>query len=256
MGFHYQSKVKLLRLPLVDIAIGPDADGSRRTAIGIFALGQKSIGVFSIGQFSFGLITVSQFGIGILFGLGQFMGGLIVVAQFSIGLVMSLGQFAAGFYSIGMIALGYEGLAMAGWHYVPNNFLSGVLPYFKVFFINYGMYILYAVGGAFGIYILKIIFGFLAHGLSDAWTQVAEKAGLLNMVDGRARIVGINDTYVTINKDPVYLLTLELRTKDGQPHTVRKKTVVPRAVMHRFTPGAVIDVRYDENRPSRINLKF
>ena len=99
------SRARTLRgYPLVHIAFGRDAEGKRRVAKGVVA----------IGQFGIGLITVAQFGVGLLFGFGQFMVGLTVLAQFAGGLLLGIGQFATGYVAVGQIFLAYYGLGQLG----------------------------------------------------------------------------------------------------------------------------------------------
>lgn len=103
----YESKIKIFNLPLICIS-----------------LGEPAVGFIAIGQFAYGFITIAQFGVGLIFAFGQFTAGAYSIAQFSFGPVMSIGQFAFGWYSIGMLAVGYKGLHMIGWHFINNNFLG------------------------------------------------------------------------------------------------------------------------------------
>ncbi len=103
-GFEWQSARRYFGYPLIHIAIGRDAQGKRRVAKGIIA----------IGQFAVGLITVAQFGVGLLFGFGQFILGFTALAQFAGGVLVGVGQFASGYVAIGQLVLAYYGLAQLG----------------------------------------------------------------------------------------------------------------------------------------------
>ncbi len=103
-GIDWKTQTTLYGYPLVHIAFGRDAQGKRRVAKGVIA----------IGQFAIGVITIAQFGVGILFGFGQFIFSPIAVAQFAVALIFGLGQFATGYIAIGQFALGYYALAQMG----------------------------------------------------------------------------------------------------------------------------------------------
>ena len=64
-GFEWKSTTEVLGYPFIHIAFGKDANGRRRVARGVIA----------IGQFGIGLICIAQLGVGFLFGLGQLMVG-------------------------------------------------------------------------------------------------------------------------------------------------------------------------------------
>lgn len=127
-SYEYQSKRKILGLPILHINWG-----SRRTARGIIAIGMKSQGIFSIGLlsvgvFSCGLLSLGLFSFGVLavgimigagaFGIG-FLGfgaiafgivsfGAVSVGQFSFGAVAVGNYFATGAHATGHVAIGSE----------------------------------------------------------------------------------------------------------------------------------------------------
>jgi hypothetical protein len=104
-GFEWQSSQTFLGYPLIHVAVGKDAEGRRRVAKGVIA----------IGQFAVGLITIAQFGVGLLFGFGQFIVGFTALAQIALALYFGVGQFATGYVAVGQIVLAYYGLAQLGW---------------------------------------------------------------------------------------------------------------------------------------------
>ncbi len=103
-GFEWRSNAEFYGYPLVHIAFGQDANGKRRVAKGVIA----------IGQFGIGLITFAQVGIGFLFGFGQLMIGLTAISQVAITLLFGIGQLATGYVAIGQIVFGYYGLCQVG----------------------------------------------------------------------------------------------------------------------------------------------
>jgi len=96
-GYEWKSKVKIMGLPLIHIAIGRNKETGRLMV---------AKGIIAIGQFGIGLITIAQLGIGLLFGLGQLVFGVFAIGQFAGGLIFGLGQFAFGLTAIGQIAFG------------------------------------------------------------------------------------------------------------------------------------------------------
>jgi hypothetical protein len=104
----YLSKLTLLGLPLVHIAIGRGADGRyvRGIAKGWIAIGDVSFGVLlSVGGAAFGGITVGGVGLGVVT-----VGGLAIGALALGGL--AIGVLAAGGAAIGWAAA-FGGLAIA-----------------------------------------------------------------------------------------------------------------------------------------------
>jgi hypothetical protein len=105
-GYEWRSRAEFRGWPLVHIAWGRDANGRRKVARGVIA----------IGQFGIGAVTVAQFGVGLVFGFGQFVVaplavgqfafGLLAAGQFGIGLLAGAGQIATGIFSAGMKAFG------------------------------------------------------------------------------------------------------------------------------------------------------
>lgn len=109
--YEYESEKTIGNLPLVSINIGK----GKRTAKGIFALGNKAYGIFaiggiaggifSIGLISFGLISIGIMAVSLLCALG-----IISISPVAVG-ALAIGIFAIGGISIGIFSLG--GIAVA-----------------------------------------------------------------------------------------------------------------------------------------------
>jgi uncharacterized OB-fold protein len=123
-GFEWRSSQTVLGYPLMHVAFGKDAQGKRRVAKGIIA----------IGQFAVGLITVAQFGVGLLFGFGQFMVGYTALAQFALAIYLGVGQVAIAYAAVGQVAVAHYGLAQVGWAshlWTPGHRDPEALAYFR-----------------------------------------------------------------------------------------------------------------------------
>ncbi len=103
-GFEWKTEATFLGYPLIHVATGRDAEGKRRVAKGVIA----------IGQFAVGAVTIAQFGVGLLFGFGQFVLGLSGVAQIAVAVLFGAGQFTTGDVAIGQFAFGTYVLAQLG----------------------------------------------------------------------------------------------------------------------------------------------
>lgn len=124
-GFEWKTKLSILGLPLVHIAIG------RNRLTGKLLVAK---GIIAIGQFAIGVIVIAQFGLGLFVGLGQFATGLFAIAQFALGVYFGLGQFATGFICIAQFGVGGYVLAQIGygkyvWSMTVKNLQA--LDYFK-----------------------------------------------------------------------------------------------------------------------------
>ena len=130
----YQSTRRVCGLPLVSIALGPDAAGRMGHAKGYFAIGDTATGVFAFGGFARGFVAFGGMSIGcVTFGglsLGTFaaFGGLAVavigsaVGGFAAG-VVACGGGAFGLVAQGGFAAGY--LARGGSSYGVHTWPMG-----------------------------------------------------------------------------------------------------------------------------------
>ncbi len=104
----YRSETRVLGMPLVAIATGPDEKGAFGHARGFFAIGDVATGVFAFGGVARGVVA---FG-GLSLGVCTFGGcSLSLLASFG-GLSVALLGSAVGGCAIGMLANG--GLAIGG----------------------------------------------------------------------------------------------------------------------------------------------
>jgi predicted RNA-binding Zn-ribbon protein involved in translation (DUF1610 family) len=127
----YESKRRILGLPLVAIALGPDANGKLGHAKGYFAIGDMATGVFAFGGLARGLVAFGGLSLGgVTFGglsLGTFAafgGGAVAwlgsaVGGFAVGLLASgggaVGGFAQGGLAIGWLARGATAHGAHAW---------------------------------------------------------------------------------------------------------------------------------------------
>ena len=83
-GYEYQSRTRILGLPLLHISFKYRLNG----------LPVVAKGIISIGQFGIGIINISQFGIGVL-SIGQFTVAVYALAQFAVAysLIAQIGLF-------------------------------------------------------------------------------------------------------------------------------------------------------------------
>lgn len=105
-GFVWKSKVEILGLPLIHIALGRDKTTGKLLV---------ARGVIAIGQFAVGFITIAQFGVGILFSFGQFVAGFIALGQVALAVYFGIGQIVTGFTAIGQVAFGKYVFAQIGY---------------------------------------------------------------------------------------------------------------------------------------------
>lgn len=114
----YTSKRRVLGLPLLSIALGPDSAGKMGHAKGYFAVGDTATGVFAFGGLARGVVAFGGVALGgVTFGglsigtCAAFGGGAIALLGSAVG-GFAAGIVAAGGGAIGVIAQG--GFAM-GW---------------------------------------------------------------------------------------------------------------------------------------------
>lgn len=114
----YTSKRRVLGLPLLSIALGPDSAGKMGHAKGYFAVGDIATGVFAFGGLARGVVAFGGVALGgVTFGglsigtCAAFGGGAIALLGSAVG-GFAAGIVAAGGGAIGIIAQG--GFAM-GW---------------------------------------------------------------------------------------------------------------------------------------------
>lgn len=127
----YTSETKVLGMPLLAIALGPDEHGRVGHARGYFAFGDIATGVFAFGGFARGLVAFGGLSIGgVTFGglsLGTFAafgGGALAwlgsaVGGFAVGLLAhgggAVGAIAQGGFAAGWLARGAKAVGPHPW---------------------------------------------------------------------------------------------------------------------------------------------
>jgi hypothetical protein len=108
-GLRYESKRKLLGLPLVCIASGsnPERHEDRGLAIGIIAIGDISFGVLSFGGLAFGIFSVGGASIGLV-SVGGLAIGILALGGAAIGLLAAVGGVAIGYNVVGEVGIGIQ----------------------------------------------------------------------------------------------------------------------------------------------------
>ncbi|BCS30945.1 hypothetical protein TBR22_A01460 [Luteitalea sp. TBR-22] len=71
-----------------------------------------------------------------------------------------------------------------------------------------------------------------------------------------ALVLGIEDTGVTLNDNPVVAFHLEVRPAGRAPYEARTRGVVGRLDVPRIQPGAVVPVAVDPADPQRVALRL
>lgn len=84
-----------------------------------------------------------------------------------------------------------------------------------------------------------------ASAASEANAERLRTAGL----PGRATIVDFRDTGVTLNKNPVVELTLQMQVQGRLPYEVKAREQVPRLVVSRLVRGGSLPVKVDPAAP-------
>lgn len=69
-----------------------------------------------------------------------------------------------------------------------------------------------------------------------------------------ARIVGLADTGITINQNPVAEFVLEVQPAQGPPFEAKTKALISRLEVPLAQPGRTVPVKYDPQRHDRVAL--
>jgi hypothetical protein len=107
IGIRYESKRKLLGLPLVSIASGanPQMNEDRGLAIGIIAIGDISFGILSFGGLAFGGLSVGGASFGLV-SVGGLSIGILALGGAAVGLLAAVGGVAIGYNVVGEVGIG------------------------------------------------------------------------------------------------------------------------------------------------------
>ena len=131
MTRRYESPTRVLGLPLLSIATGPDAEGKMGRAKGYIAVGDVATGVFALGGIARGVVAMGGIAVGgVTFGglsigtFAAFGGGAIALlgsslGGFSVGLManggLAVGALAQGGLAIGWLARGDQAQGVHAW---------------------------------------------------------------------------------------------------------------------------------------------
>ncbi len=105
-GYEYKSPTKIMGLPLVHIAFGPNPrTGLPQVARGILAIGNFAVGLIAIGGFAFGGFVICGIGLGLFVLAGIAIGG-IAIGGIAVGYFLALGAIAISAYNaVGVLTL-------------------------------------------------------------------------------------------------------------------------------------------------------
>jgi hypothetical protein len=120
--FFYESKMRLLGLPLIQVKMGQDEAGRMGKAVGWIAIGDLAVGAIACGGISVGIISMGGAAVGAISLGGVAMGllalgglgiGVYVMAGLGVGMVGFGGLIVAWKMAFGGLAIGRE-IAMGG----------------------------------------------------------------------------------------------------------------------------------------------
>ncbi len=105
-------------------------------------------------------------------------------------------------------------------------------------------------GGPNSIYIaaaLVVVFGGMGYFLYKfLWEPKFNTRRLqIEGTPGKAKILEVHETNITVNQNPQYKLLVEIKNSDGQVYTTGCKTIVSRKRMVFFQPGKEINIKID-----------
>jgi hypothetical protein len=106
-GIRYESKSKLLGLPIVSIASGPNPQKNedRGLAKGVIAVGDISFGVLSFGGIAFGVFSAGGASFGLV-SVGGLSVGILALGGAAVGLLAAVGGVAVGYNVVGEVGIG------------------------------------------------------------------------------------------------------------------------------------------------------
>ncbi|MBL7749218.1 MAG: hypothetical protein JNM19_17400 [Chitinophagaceae bacterium] len=118
-----------------------------------------------------------------------------------------------------------------------------------------------ATAGSTGIYIglgMLLVFGGMFYLFYRLFFKAMINANRLNKVGlpGRARILEVRDTGVTINNSPQVKLILEVKNSFGQKYTTQCRVLVPRINPGAYMPGMEIPVKIDPKNEMNVAIDF
>lgn len=114
-----------------------------------------------------------------------------------------------------------------------------------------------ATAGSMGLYMgvgMLLLFGGMFYLFYRLFFKPMINAARLQKtgLSGKARILEVRDTGVTINNSPQVKLMLEVKNSFGQKYNAQTKVLVSRLNLSAFTPGMEIAVKIDPNNEQNV----
>jgi hypothetical protein len=118
-----------------------------------------------------------------------------------------------------------------------------------------------ATAGSMGIYMgagMLLLFGGMFYLLYRLFFKPLLNAGRLQKtgLPGKARILEVKDTGVTINNNPQVKLILEIKNSLGQKYTTQCRVLVSRINPGAYMPGMELPVKIDPRNEMNVALDF
>lgn len=118
-----------------------------------------------------------------------------------------------------------------------------------------------ATAGSSGIYIgggMLLLFGGMFYLFYRLFFQPMINAGRLQKtgLPGKAKILEVRDTGVTINNNPQVKLILEVKNSFGQTYTTECRTLVSRINPGAYIPGMELPVKIDPKNEKNVVIDF
>ena len=112
-------------------------------------------------------------------------------------------------------------------------------------------------GGPNSIYIavaLVVVFGGMGYFLYKFLWQPKNNTRRLQLegFPGRAKILEVHETNITVNQNPQYKLILEIKNNTGKVYTTTCKTIVSRRRTIHFQPGKEVNVKIDPRNEKNV----
>ncbi len=112
-------------------------------------------------------------------------------------------------------------------------------------------------GGPNSTYIaiaLVLVFGGMGYFLYKFLWQPKFNTRRLQLegIPGKAKILEVHETNITVNQNPQFRLLMEIKNSDGQVYTTSCKTVVSRLRTIYFQPGKEVNIKIDPKNEKNV----
>jgi hypothetical protein len=105
------------------------------------------------------------------------------------------------------------------------------------------------VGAAAGVFSLVVVIVVMV-----SLYRTMNPLEIKNGIKVRGEITEVSDTGTTLNENPQIKLVIDFKKNDGIPCQGTVKTIVSRLNAALVRPGCKVDIKYDPNKPERIQL--